>query len=943
MLATARVCYFILSNLGGFQRTLRQKNAWLIVKHNSEMREAARKTVYFAFVPEEKSSINYAKLLRIRLVNQKAMRKNFIISVFCLGILAFGAAQAARAADFIVTTSQDRDGTCFSNNNCSLREAVKAANAAGGQNNIYFPQFLDGQTFELTLGELVFHNGKLNIQGASPYFVHIKGAGSRIFSVVNAARLELRGLRLTNGNGAGALSNGRGGAIYVENMRNCTLLLDGVTVSGNSANIGGAIGADVATTIITNSIISGNTATNFGGGLIASGSVTVENSSIVNNRSVNSFGGGAYFGGGTITVRNVTVSDNRAYDTGGIYYSPFVGADRLSLEYVTVSNNRSDDSRSGGLHCFGTGASAHMSIFYGNTNRFGSQTNPNVDSFCSLDATNHIGPNSPNPNFGPLTFDGVRPHFRPLLPGSGAIDAGAATGFPATDIRNSGRATDGNGDGQFISDLGAYEAASMVTNTADDSIVPGSLRRMIVSNPPNSEIIFDPSFFNVPRTIQILGLQLSIDKNLTIRGPGANLLTLQQGTLSAAIFVSPGKTLNLYDVRIAGGSNRPIYNGGTFTAGGIIISGSQSGGMYNAPGATSVLWYSNISGNSSTAGGGINNDGALYLVHSTISGNNSTVAGGGFYNNGLAYFVNSTISGNTSNEKGAGVYNAANANAKFINSTVTNNASTSFAGAGVWNENFSGGSTVRARNSIIAANISGNGNPVDFVGDFNNLGNNIVNNSNPGLAPLGFYGGITQTHALFPDSPALNAGNNCVLTDNGCGDGEFGHFYDQRGGGAPRRIGAAVDIGAFERSVALDQTSLPNGERTVAYNQQLSATRQTSLTEFLPLTSDENFFETLLAPFTFSVVSVAGQSLPPGLTLASNGLLSGTPTQAGTFTFTVKAADADGIAGVARYSVTIAAFNNPPTVSGATISRQAGSPVSGSTIATVEPETARTA
>jgi hypothetical protein len=61
--------------------------------------------------------------------------------------------------------------------------------------------------------------------------------------------------------------------------------------------------------------------------------------------------------------------------------------------------------------------------------------------------------------------------------------------------------------------------------------------------------------------------------------------------------------------------------------------------------------------------------------------------------------------------------------------------------------------------------------------------------------------------------------------------------------------------------------------------------------------------------------SVASGSLPPGLTLAANGTLSGTPTTPGAFTFTVRATDANGCSGVgASYTVTICAaitFNPP--------------------------------
>jgi alpha-amylase len=50
---------------------------------------------------------------------------------------------------------------------------------------------------------------------------------------------------------------------------------------------------------------------------------------------------------------------------------------------------------------------------------------------------------------------------------------------------------------------------------------------------------------------------------------------------------------------------------------------------------------------------------------------------------------------------------------------------------------------------------------------------------------------------------------------------------------------------------------------------------------------------------------VPAGTLPPGLTLGTSGVLSGTPTQAGTFTFTVTATDATGASGSQGFSVTI--------------------------------------
>ena len=61
-------------------------------------------------------------------------------------------------------------------------------------------------------------------------------------------------------------------------------------------------------------------------------------------------------------------------------------------------------------------------------------------------------------------------------------------------------------------------------------------------------------------------------------------------------------------------------------------------------------------------------------------------------------------------------------------------------------------------------------------------------------------------------------------------------------------------------------------------------------------------------PYTFSVT--AG-SLPPGLTLTSAGLLSGTPTQDGTFSFTITATDSNNCQGSREYTLTINPFECP--------------------------------
>ena len=106
------------------------------------------------------------------------------------------------------------------------------------------------------------------------------------------------------------------------------------------------------------------------------------------------------------------------------------------------------------------------------------------------------------------------------------------------------------------------------------------------------------------------------------------------------------------------------------------------------------------------------------------------------------------------------------------------------------------------------------------------------------------------------------------------------------------------------------------------------------------------------APYSFALASGA---LPSGLMLSANGLLSGTPNSGGTFTFSVRAQDANGCAGVRAWTVTLgctaltltpatlpstavgAAFSQMLTATGGTapytFSLNAGAPPNGVTLA----------
>jgi hypothetical protein len=93
--------------------------------------------------------------------------------------------------------------------------------------------------------------------------------------------------------------------------------------------------------------------------------------------------------------------------------------------------------------------------------------------------------------------------------------------------------------------------------------------------------------------------------------------------------------------------------------------------------------------------------------------------------------------------------------------------------------------------------------------------------------------------------------------------------------------------------ITVNPATLPNGVLGTLYSQTVSAVGGT-------------------APYTFAVSSGA---LPNGLTLnATTGVISGTPTVAGTFNFTITATDANNCPGSRPYSIVIAGPPGCPVI-----------------------------
>jgi uncharacterized repeat protein (TIGR01451 family) len=308
------------------------------------------------------------------------------------------------------------------------------------------------------------------------------------------------------------------------------------------------------------------------------------------------------------------------------------------------------------------------------------------------------------------------------------------------------------------------------------------------------------------------------------------------------------------------GEGGGIYNGGgtvmltnsTVISNEVLYNGN-GGGIYNGGGMVE-LTNTTVSGNSGLTGGGIcNDDGTVELTNTTVNGNSALYSdglGGGIFNytSGEMTLINSTVSGNSVPDNVCGgIHNYGTMD--LTNITISGNSAKSF-GGGICNDGM-----VTLSNTIVASNPSGNcdgvitdnGHNLQFPGTTCGVG---ITEADPLLGPLQLNPpGNTETHALLPGSPAIDA------ITAGCPP----PATDQRG--VPRPQGAACDIGAYEAQDADLSLSKMVDEASPAVGETVVFTIQATNNGPLEATG-----------------LVISDPLPPGLTFASANTSQGSYT-----------------------------------------------------------------
>ncbi|MCA9067458.1 MAG: VCBS repeat-containing protein [Planctomycetaceae bacterium] len=375
--------------------------------------------------------------IRLNKRSRKKFRRNTQQNVPKIGITELLEDRTLLSTITVDTLMDENDGV--GTGGVSLRDAIAAANSAGGDDIV----FSVTGTINLTNGELSI-NKSLTINGQSNNITVDAGGNSRVFFVDGNVDVTLSNLTISGGSASGSGSGSGGGALLSSSSGSLTV--QNSTVTGNSAsndggglyssgsgtlnvyesvirnnnagtasgNVGGGIGASGGTLNVRASEISGNTAFRtggifsyavttvsdsiidsnlttetagggFGGGISSGNNLTLLNSTVSNNRNFGSTGGGGVrVGSGTARIENSTISRNQAKTGGGIVFQ----SGTLTVVNSTITGNSATDTGGGVQIGMSANATFHNTIIAGNTSAMAAS---DIDGTVTTANNNLIG------------------------------------------------------------------------------------------------------------------------------------------------------------------------------------------------------------------------------------------------------------------------------------------------------------------------------------------------------------------------------------------------------------------------------------------------------------------------------------------------------------------------------------------------------------------------
>lgn len=513
--------------------------------------------------------------------------------------------------------------------------------------------------------------------------------------------------------------------------------------------------------------------------------LTINGGTITNNRATGEFGTGGGIGhyDGILVINGTLISGNSAtFGGGGVLIA---GADSedvtATLNNVQILNNSAQ-------------IGAGVGILGARKNEMDSIRSTTV-SIVNSKIENNTG----------ITAAGI------------AVAANVDEVTPQVTITNtsvSNNQAEQNASGTITVNQGGIQVAVPRGNSGGIGITRGNVTITGGSVSGNSST-FAGGIGIDAGTLTVTGTQITGNSAIA----GAGLVGVKASSIPTITITGANISGNMAPTNATGTIKYEIPNVDTpevprGVGGGLIIAG-----------ANAVVVNTTIDGNIGTGAAGVAlAQGTLTLNGSTISrnraiGTGSSAIGGGLgMLGGTLNLTNTTIDSNSAPVSGGVAIGAGTASIAF--STITSNtASTAVGGLG------SKDAVVTIRSTVIAQNFA----PIiqDVTGTITSGGNNFIGVGDgstgfggsdrlgsaaaplqPYLAPLGNYGGPTQTRLPLPASPLLDmAGGMTPGTD-------------QRG--VARPFGAAADIGAVERT-ASDPIPAPKLPSTYAAGPDVGA------------------------------------------------------------------------------------------------------------------------
>ena len=739
------------------------------------------------------------------------------LNLVWLAPLLFAPATNAAAQDtFTVMVNTDpATGTasnCPVNNpggsgNCSLRDAVAAANADGAAASIVVDMTnIDGT---VTLGNTIvlFPNSgptaTVSFNGPGVNALTVSGNNAvQVFQVINGGGVTFQNFTVANGyvsaTGGFSSDQGYGGGIYV------------LTVP----------------LTLNNMVVTNNYAVNGAGGVLAAGSVNITQTTISNN-SVNyaagSIAGGLYAIGSPETIYQSTFSGNQAWLGAAIYtYTPVT----LTISDSTFANNQNLTNTTGPtggsgtiLNESGSTLTIHDSTFWNNVATFTPTTGIAINNSGTLTVTDTIMAASSDPtgagecysaagcptngdangniivptglNLASLGYYGGPTQTLLPLSGSTAICTGKTGAGLDADTSGATLTVDQRGlplDASCATgstDVGSVQINSLTVNSSADTggnTCGGTctLRQAInQANASGGDITIDSSLSGA--TLTLTGILPEIEGSINVSGPTGGF-TINGQNKYQAFWVDGGASLSLSNITIenastalsTSGAYAQGYGGAIFNTSNLTVSNcaflnntagsaasgsgqanpSEGGAILNTGNAT--ITNCTFSGNTASntpgqggSGGAITSSGPVTITDSTFS-TNSAPTGSAIYDlsSSPVSITYSTFAGNAATSTGA--VDVSNGGMTAINDTFANNTGGSSPGAGTGINN--DGGTLVVKNTLLAEAAECT-DPACSAG-----GAGDITLATPGVSTLGNNGGPTQTVLPLPGTTAICGG-----------------------------------------------------------------------------------------------------------------------------------------------------------------------------------------